>query len=167
MRTVFLYSLPDYQEDIAAAQDLIAQDYVHPLYAMSDEFGKPIEDCQLGFTNKSFRVQISQKENIVDRFLFPEPTALLGLCLYLQVHPADLIPEEFRDIPSPRSVVQVCKMIATDIRFPEIDREKADDFLDREIEVCFRLADKDRTLWEVMMGLDTLAEQDSHEYAEL
>jgi hypothetical protein len=145
MSSIFLYSHHDYEQQINTAQSLIARDHIHPIYAMADTFGKPIEQCSLGYTNDSFKVRLDQDKDLIDRFVFPEPGPLLGLCIYMQVHPADLIPEEFREVPAPRSVVQLCKMMSSDKRFPEYDREKANDFLDREIQTCLQLSDQDCT----------------------
>ena len=167
MHSIFENSLPKNEKKIGNALTEIVDEYVHPLCAMADTFGLPIEESGAGFKSSSFKVRNSDKEDIVDRFIFPEPEDLFHLCVYLKVHPADLIPEEFRELPSPRSVVQLCKLIATDYRFSEYDRNLADDFLDREIQVCFLLADKDHTLWEMMEGLEVIAAICAEEDAEV
>jgi hypothetical protein len=109
----------------------------------------------LNFSDRSFRTFTPKSSAIIDKYVFPDPASLMALCFYLGVHPADLIPKEMRDsAPSPRSIVQACQFMAEDSRFPAVDRERADDFLDDEVSMCMTVAGRDETLWQFVTRLD-------------
>lgn len=133
MKTVFDYSGSGWEGLRDEVYESIMNDGIHPVRAFADVINKSIDSSRYGVKDSAFLVRKGCQDSYKpDRFFFPNPSKLMEVCLGLGVHPADLLPEEFRDEPAPRSVLQVCRHIAEDERFPHADQTYAIEFLERE-----------------------------------
>lgn len=162
--TFFGNSMPDVEEFIGEAHLAIENSDVHPFIIFSQILDIPLE----GFSHVRLDRFPGRHESrdISQPFLMPEPAPLLAACIYLGVHPADLLPRD-RDVPSPRSVLQLCKDMAEDERFSQRDREAAVELLEFESDSIEKFRDANEELWTFLEQREFIVETCQSEVVEV
>ena len=151
-------------EWVGEAHLAIENSDIHPFLIFAEIMQRPLDDFEYG-SHFSLSDKLGNRD-VAQPFIMPEPAALLSICLYLGVHPADIIPRDI-EAPMPRSIVQLCRDMVGDDRFSESDREAAFELMEFEQRAIDSFRAKNGELWDYLAAHEFVVDDGYQEIPEI